>query len=113
MRDRDLDNLLDLAARTRPAPSPGLMDRVLADALAEQVATPAAPRPPVQGQGWLGRLAAAFGGGPALAGVCTFLIVGFAVGYVSPTTLDYLTGGMAAAEPLDLFPSPDFLLTEG
>lgn len=112
MQDRDLDDLLDMAARVRPVPSPGLMDRVLADGLAEQPRrnAPARMVPP---QGWLQRLAQAFGGGPALAGVCSFLVVGLAVGYLNPGTLDYLTGGMAAAETVDLFPSTDFLMTEG
>ncbi len=112
MRDRDLDDLLDMAARTRPKPSPGLMDRVLADALGEQVLAPVmmqdAPR-----VGWLARLAQAFGGGPVLAGVCSFLIVGLVVGYLDPATVDYLTGGVASAETVDLFPSTDFLMTEG
>jgi hypothetical protein len=116
MRDRDLDELLKRAAQARPLPSPGLMDRVLADALAEQgqiapQASPIAaitPRP-----GWISRLAGAFGGGPALAGVCSFLVVGVAVGYLNPTAFDYLIGGMAGAETVDLFPTADFLMTEG
>ena len=112
MRDRELDDLLDLAARRRPSPSAAFMDRVLADALAAQpravVPVAASPR-----QGWMARLAAAFGGGPALAGVASFLVVGLAVGYLNPATLDLLTGGMAAAETVELFPSADFLLSEG
>lgn len=116
MRDRDLDNLLDMAARARPVPSAEFMNQVLADALAEQgrgqTPAPAITRTVTQ-QGWLQRLAQAFGGGPALAGVCSFLVVGLAVGYLNPGTLDYLTGGMAAAETVDLFPSTDFLMTEG
>lgn len=112
MRDRDLDNLLDMAARTRPAPSPGLMDRVLADALAEQPQLTARAVPPRR-TGWLGRLAGAFGGGPVLAGVCSSVVLGLMVGYLNPTTLDYLTGGLTGAEAVDLFPSTDFLTTEG
>jgi hypothetical protein len=112
MRDKDLDELLAMAAATRPAPDPDLLDRVLADALAVQpkaavLAAPAAPRP----VGLLERLAMAFGGGAVLAGVTSTLLLGMAVGYLSPTTLDYLTGG--STEAVDLFPDTDFLTTEG
>jgi hypothetical protein len=116
MQDKDLNDLLGQAARVRPAPSAGLMDRVLADALAHQpgsvpvVRSMSAARP-----GWLSRLAAAFGGGPILAGVCASMVVGLAVGYLSPSTFDYLTSGLTGAETgtLDLFPTTDFLATEG
>jgi hypothetical protein len=113
MRDRDLDKLLDLAARARPEPSPGLTDRVLADALAEQP-RPGVPRAahPVE-SGWLSRLADAFGGGPVFAGVASSVVLGLAVGYLEPATIDYLTGGLAGAEAEDLFPTAEFLTTEG
>lgn len=116
MQDSDLDDLLGQAARARPAPSAGLMDRVLADALALQpgpaplVRSVSAARP-----GWLSRLAAAFGGAPILAGVCASMVVGLAIGYLDPSTLDYLTSGLTGAETgtLELFPTTDFLATEG
>lgn len=117
MQDRDLDGLLALAARDRPTPSPALMDRVLADALALQ------PQPvpgwggaaPAPAPGLLARLAALFGGGPVLAGVCSAAIAGVALGYLQPGSLDLLTGGLAGtgAETLELFPSADFLTNEG
>jgi hypothetical protein len=113
MNDSDLDDLLALAARTGPVPGQDLMDRVLADALAVQ-AEAMVPRPSPQAvaaPGLLARLAAVFGGGPVLAGVCSTLLLGFAVGYLSPGTVDYLTGG--STEALDLFPSTEFLTTEG
>jgi len=114
MRDRDMDDLLDFAARARPAPSPGLMDRVLTDALAEQMQAAITVRPPPRPEpGWLSRLAGAFGGGAMLTGVCSSVIFGLAIGYLNPTTLDYLTGGLAGAEVMDLFPSSDFLTAEG
>ncbi len=113
MRDKDLDDLLGMAARHKPAPSPKLMDRVLADALAlqPQPAEPAGRARP----GLLARLSMAFGGAPVLAGLCSSVILGLAVGYMNPVTIDYLTGGLtgAEAEALDLFPSDDFLTTEG
>jgi hypothetical protein len=115
MQDKDLDGLLALAARDRPTPSPALMDRVLADALALQpqplpgwVAPAPAPAP-----GLLARLAALFGGGPVLAGVCSAMVAGVALGYLQPASLDLLTGGLAGTETLDLFPSADFLTNEG
>lgn len=109
MQDDDLDRLLAAAARTAPPASAALMDRVLADALALQpqavVELPAA-RP-----GLWSRLAAAFGGPPVLAGLGTAAVFGLALGYLSPTTLDYLTG--ATADTADFFPDADFLTTEG
>jgi hypothetical protein len=112
MQDKDLDDLLAMAATNRPVPDPVLLDRVLAQALAVQPKpaappAPAAPRP----AGFLARLSMAFGGGAVLAGVTSTLLLGMMVGYFSPTTLDYLTGG--SAEAVDLFPDTDFLTTEG
>jgi hypothetical protein len=132
MQNSDLDDLLGQAARNRPTPSTNLMDRVLADALtlqpqAQPVArTIPAAMPttiPAANPGWLARLAAAFGGVPVFAGVCTAMVVGLAVGYLNPSTLDYLTGGLASAElgadmgtetgTFELFPTTEFLATEG
>lgn len=105
----DLDDLLARAARRPEVPSDALMERVLADALALQPQAPAfrpAARP-----GFLARLAGLFGGPPALAGLGTAAVFGLAMGYLSPTTLDYLTG--ASTETADFFPEADFLTTEG
>jgi hypothetical protein len=112
MRDDDLDDLLALAARARPDPSPALIERVLADALAAQPPAPA-PVPPRRRQPLLGRLAGAFGGGPVLAGVCSTVLLGLTVGYLNPGAADYLTGGLVASDTLDLFPTADVLATEG
>ena len=118
MQDKDLEALLALAATQPPAPSPALIDRVLADALAEQPAPPgpvsAVPPAAAVRPGLLARLAGLFGGGPMLAGVVSAAVAGVAVGYLNPGTLDLLTGGLAAsAETVELFPSADFLTTEG
>jgi hypothetical protein len=111
MRDKDLDDLLAMAAANRPAPDPRLMDRVLADAMAAQ-ALPLTPLArPARAPGLLQRLALALGGGAVLAGVTSTLILGLVVGYLNPATLDYLTGG--TAEAIDLFPDTDFLTQEG
>ncbi len=115
MTDRDLDDLLALAARQPPLPGPDLIDRVLQDALALQAVPPQGPAPhgaTAARPGPLARLSGLFGGWPVLAGVCSTLILGLAVGYLSPATADYLTGG-GSAEALDLFPSTEFLTTEG
>lgn len=112
MRDDDLDDLLALAARMPPAPSPALMERVLADALAAQPQPQ--PRPPArQPWGIWQRLAEAFGGGPVLAGVCSTVVLGLALGYMNPGAADYLTGGLVASDTLDLFPTADVLTIEG
>lgn len=113
MRDRDLDDLLALAAASRPVPGPDLLDRVMADALAEQpkAAAPITAAAPPRTPGLLARLALAFGGGAVLAGVTSTLVLGLAVGYLSPATLDYLTGG--GGDTVELFPDTDFLTTEG
>lgn len=111
MRDKDLDDLLTLAAANRPAPDLALLDRVLADALAVQPQQ-VSPAPPLRRRtGLLERLSLAFGGGAVLAGVTSTLLLGIVVGYLSPATLDYLTGG--SAEAVELFPDTDFLTTEG
>ena len=112
MQDDDLDHLLAAAAQRAPTPSAALMERVLADALTLQPEAPglrsAAPLPR---SGFLSRLAGAFGGAPALAGLGTAAVFGLALGYLSPTTLDYLTG--TSAETAEFFPEADFLTTEG
>lgn len=111
MRDKDLDNLLAMAAANRPAPDASLLDRVLADALAVQPdRAPPAPTAP-RGAGLLERLSLAFGGGAVLAGVTSTLLLGMVVGYLNPATLDYLTGG--SVEAVELFPDTNFLTTEG
>lgn len=88
------------------------MERVLADALALQP-EPQALRAaaPIPRPGFLARLAAAIGGPPALAGLGTAAVFGLALGYLSPTTMDYLTG--ASADTAEFFPGADFLTTEG
>ncbi|OYX19431.1 MAG: hypothetical protein B7Z04_09340 [Rhodobacterales bacterium 32-66-9] len=112
MQDDDLDRLLAAAARTAPQPSEDLMQRVLDDALALQPKAAAlrpvglAPR-----VGLLARFAAALGGAPALAGLGAAAVFGMALGYLSPTTLDYLTG--TAADAAEFFPDAEFLSTEG
>lgn len=107
----DLDDLLALAARRPALPSEALMDRVLADALTLQPEAAGFRAATAPRMGLMARLAAVFGGAPALAGLGTAAVFGLALGYYSPATLDYLVG--ASADAAEFFPGSDFLTTEG
>lgn len=107
----DLDDLMARAARRPAVPSEALMNRVMADALALQPAVPTPRQAPVRRPGVLARLGALCGGPPALAGLGTAAVFGLALGYLNPTTFDYLTG--ASADTAEFFPEADFLTTEG
>lgn len=112
MQDDDLDQLLALAARTAPQPSDALMERVLADALSLQPQAPALrPAAAPDRAGFLTRLIGAIGGGPVIAGLGTAAVFGIALGYLSPSTLDVLTG--TSTDVAEFFPDADFLTTEG
>ncbi len=112
MPDDDLDLLLAKAAAQPAVPSKALMERVLADAHALQPqVTIFRPAPALPQPGFLARLAAVFGGPPALAGLGTAAVFGLALGYMSPTTMDYLTG--TSGDTAEFFPEADFLTTEG
>jgi hypothetical protein len=114
MQDDELTALLAAAKTNGPAPSAALLDRVLADGLHLQPKAPPFRAPQPAPRLWA-RVAGAFGGAPTLAGLCSATIIGIAVGYVDPTAIDYLTGGLSdsAAEAVDLFPTTDFMTTEG
>lgn len=88
-----LEILLQDARATPPQMPAGLMDRVLADALAAQ---PAALR-----RGWRG-LWHSFGGAPALGGVVTATALGFWIGAAAPVCLpDFATAMITWAVPAD------------
>lgn len=124
MQDDELTRQLADAKGRSAVPGATLLDRVLADALRQQPRLPAARQPRAKPGLWA-RLAGAVGGYPTLAGWCSAMFVGLAVGYADPTTIGYLTGGLSTdllgadvlgADVLgavDLFPSADFLATEG
>lgn len=107
----DLDDLLAIAARRPAAPSEALMERVLADALALQPAAAPPRQVPGTRPGLIARLTGLLGGPPALAGLGSAAVFGLALGYLNPTTLDYLTGG--PTDTAEFFPEADFLTTEG
>lgn len=112
MQDDDLDHLLALATRRVLKPSDALMQRVLDDAMALQPKPPVLrPAAPAARAGLLARLVGMVGGGPALAGLGTAAIFGITLGYLSPTSLDYLTG--TSTDVAEFFPDADFLTIEG
>ena len=117
MQTSDLDDLLALAARRSTMPSPALMDRVTADALALQPLPMTVPRAAVARPGLWSRLVEMLGGPAAMAGVTSAALFGVALGYLDPTTMDILAYGQGAdqaeTEAVDFFPSVDFLMTEG
>ena len=116
MQNDDLDTLFTAAARTRAEPSAALFDRVLADAYALQpVPTPVPKAAPASRRSLLARLAASVGGGRVLAGVCSAALAGVTLGYLNPASYDYLTGGLTdtASDAVDLFPTSEFLSSEG
>lgn len=108
MRDSDLDDLLAAARADRPVPSAALMARVLDDA---QRLQPAAARPlrraPAR-PGLMARLAQAFGGAGALAGMAAAMLAGVWVGLAQPAPLTLLTAALWPAEALsvELIPDP-------
>ena len=117
MTERYKDDLAEAFTSLRamtPPPSPGLLDRVLDDALREQSRPrPVAERPRTGGV-WAA-LVAPFGGMPAVAGLCAAAILGVGVGYADPTAASYLRIGTAddGTESLDLMPTMNLFATEG
>lgn len=112
MQQDDIDDLFAEVRKAKPAPTEALIERVLADALREQP-KPAPAAPPRRVGHW-SRLFRRFGGVPTLAGAAA-AVVGLAVGYADPTMVDILAGGISSYSigDADLFPAPDFLVTEG
>lgn len=113
MQNNQIDQLLAQAAAHPPQASSALIDRVLADAFALQPALDARPEPRARAEpGLLARLARRFGGAPALAAVSA-AVLGLAVGYLNPTSLDSLAGGLISSGTEEFFPAVDFLGAEG
>lgn len=111
MTDDDLDDLF-AGARKGPQPSPALMARILADAVAEQP-RPAARPAPVRFT--FRALIAALGGMGAMAGLATAAVAGVWIGLAPPTAV----GDLAAAlwtvgdgDQVDLFPDLEGLIDD-
>lgn len=115
MQDDALDRLLAEAALNPPPPSPALMERVLADAVALQPVPPPMTRPagPNPQPGLFARFAGLFGGLPGLTAVSAAAVLGIAVGYLNPASLDSLAGGLGDSATEEFFPAVDFLTVEG
>ena len=117
MTDHDLDSLFAAARADSPAPSAALTTRVLADADAAMVRTPAAKIAPTSASGagaslWT-KLAALFGGAGAVAGMATATVAGFYIGFAQPMNnglLPAVLGGEIAE--LEMMPGLDALLDE-
>lgn len=116
--DKELEPFFAAGREVAPIPSEELLARVLADARAEQpgpdfLAGDARPR-----TGWLGRLAQAVGGWPAVAGLATATVAGLWIGYAAPGQVDTLAaqiwpGAEGGYDVVDLIPSMDIFLAEG
>lgn len=119
MSDQILEDLFGVARAAAPAPSAGLMARVLADAYeAQPLPAPAAAAAAVTRPGWRLLLAAmvdGLGGAGAVAGLGTAAAAGLFFGYASPEALDWLAGAVSpsGADIYELLSAADLFLTEG
>lgn len=89
--ESDLEALFATARADPPKVPDALMQRVIADAQAEQ--------PAVRGAGWRGWFAS-LGGLPALGGLVTATCVGFWLGVAPPDVLPDLAGAVLGADML-------------
>ncbi len=123
LNDEELEKLLAEAGREAPLPSGQLLERIMADAeaVAARAEAPAPPSVPPAARhgGRAGRLLAALGGWPALAGLATAAVAGVWLGLAPPPGLEAISRG--AQLPLgggdygveEFMPSLDDMLTEG
>lgn len=107
-----LDDLLAQMRAAPPVPSDAFMARVIADAEAAQPRPQPARRS--RSVAWWVRLAGAFGGAAAVAGIGSAAFAGLVIGYVQPEPLVSLASqlGLATSESLEVLPGFDALLTE-
>jgi hypothetical protein len=99
--DRELERFFAAGRAAAPAPSEALMARVLAGAEAVQGGAAPAEVAVAPAPGGLGRLVAALGGWPALAGLATAAMTGLWIGAAAPEMVASLTGlggGAVAAD---------------
>lgn len=123
MRDKDgspdamLDALFEAGRAARPEPSPALMERLRADALAEQPRPGLQPRAAWPAGGRLARWLDAIGGWPGMAGLVAASAAGLWIGVADPVGITDLAGGDRSAveyDLTDLVPGfPDLLAEEG
>jgi len=117
MRDGELELFFEAGRGAAPAPSEALLERVLADARAQQPGRAPSPRRPAAARGALAGLLAALGGWPAVAGLASVTVAGIWLGYAAPGGLDGVTAALWPAQDgydvVDMIPSYDGLLGEG
>ncbi|WP_309668378.1 dihydroorotate dehydrogenase [Tabrizicola sp.] len=115
MQDDDLTDLFVGLRHREPVPTAALMERVLANAVQAQQPVADLRVRAVRYPGLWSRIAGQFGGVTAVAGLCSAALIGLVIGYSDPTTVDYLTNGLSddMPESMDMFPTADFLSTEG
>jgi len=115
MTDHDLDSLLAAARTADRAPSPALMARVMADAMALQPKPASRPVLRAAPSRWFDRLAEVFGGGGALAGISFAMLAGVFIGVVRPEPVAALTSALltgARYEAVELLPGDAALWEE-
>lgn len=94
--DAGLEAFFAAARAEAPAPSEGLMARIVADAEAEIAARAAATARPVRRPrpGLLAVALGALGGWPAVAGMVTATVAGVWFGFAAPDEVNALAGGL-------------------
>lgn len=95
-----VDDLFAQARADQPRPGAALTGRVLADAERERAWL---NRPPVMAParlGWLAALGGLFGGGGALAGLVSAALVGVAIGWTAPGSVQAMVPGLGGNETI-------------
>ena len=117
MRDDELERFFEAGRAAAPAPSEALLERVLAEAQAQQAPRAQTPARPAAARGAWAGLLAALGGWPAVTALAAVAVAGIWLGYASPGELDGLTAalwpGQGGYDVVDMIPSYDGLLGEG
>lgn len=113
-QDDDLDALFAAVRQMQPAPAPGLVARVIADADRVQAGFAVPARPAAGLRAWLAAVGGALGGGAAVAGIATAALAGFWIGIAQPDMLGAVGAPlrMAPDESVDLIPDLDEVLAD-
>lgn len=111
--DDGLEAYFAAAQADAPVPSAALMDRIMADAVAQNAPRKVTPARP----GMFASLIEAIGGWPTLAGMTTAGIVGLWVGFSQPAGLDAVAEQLLGADDtsylVDLVPAFGAEIEEG
>ncbi|MEM9583405.1 MAG: hypothetical protein AAGA08_09860 [Pseudomonadota bacterium] len=111
-KDDALDALLSDLGRRAPQPSDALIDRIVADAKAEQ---PQADLRKVSKQNLWSQIVEALGGWAGLGGLVTATAAGVYIGFVQPDLMQFESadGEEAAFTAMSLLPDDDLFFDEG